>query len=159
MLRLLIPFVLLAAGACSTITEGTTQSLAVMTPGVPSADCTLTTPKHTWFVRTPGSIAIEKSNDDIAIVCRKEGYENGVATLPSNFEGMTWGNIIFGGIIGVGVDAASGAMHEYPTSVSIYMTESEDAASFGGGWIARSGAGRTSFYPRFLLRTPIRNRG
>jgi hypothetical protein len=145
MTRIVVAIIaLLSTAACSTITEGTTQSLAVMTPDAPSANCTLTTPKHTWFVRTPGSVTIEKSNDDIAIVCRKEGYANGVATLPSNFEGMTWGNIIFGGIIGVGVDAASGAMHEYPTSVSIYMEESkevasQDATEYGSSLIARGG--------------------
>lgn len=34
---------------------------------------------------------------------------------------MTFGNILFGGIIGVAVDASSGAMHEYPAAISIAM--------------------------------------
>src|SRR3546814_11462905 len=34
---------------------------------------------------------------------------------------MTFGNILFGGIIGVAVDASSGAMNQYPSSVTIAL--------------------------------------
>ena len=34
---------------------------------------------------------------------------------------MTFGNILFGGIVGVVVDAASGAMHQYPETVTITL--------------------------------------
>ena len=34
---------------------------------------------------------------------------------------MTFGNIIFGGIVGVAVDASSGAMHEYDESISVIL--------------------------------------
>jgi hypothetical protein len=35
---------------------------------------------------------------------------------------MAAGNVIFGGIIGLGVDAASGAMNKYPDVVTVAMT-------------------------------------
>jgi hypothetical protein len=35
------------------------------------------------------------------------------------------GNIIAGGIIGVGVDAATGAMNEYPKSIEVPMIPAE----------------------------------
>ena len=35
---------------------------------------------------------------------------------------MTAGNIVFGGLIGLGVDAASGAMNTYDPSVEVVMT-------------------------------------
>lgn len=35
---------------------------------------------------------------------------------------MTFGNIIFGGIIGVAINAGSGAMHEYPESVTVVLS-------------------------------------
>ena len=35
---------------------------------------------------------------------------------------MTLGNIILGGIIGVGVDAASGALHEYPETITLVLS-------------------------------------
>lgn len=34
---------------------------------------------------------------------------------------MTFGNILFGGIIGVAVDASSGAMNKYPPSISLVL--------------------------------------
>ena len=39
--------------------------------------------------------------------------------MASEFQAMTFGNILFGGLIGVVVDAASGATHEYPPLVTI----------------------------------------
>ena len=38
---------------------------------------------------------------------------------------MTFGNILFGGIIGIAVDAVSGATAEYEANVSIRMTPAE----------------------------------
>jgi hypothetical protein len=35
---------------------------------------------------------------------------------------MTAGNVLFGGIIGLGVDAASGAMNTYDPGVEVLMT-------------------------------------
>jgi hypothetical protein len=35
---------------------------------------------------------------------------------------MTAGNVVFGGLIGLGVDAASGAMNKYEPGVDIAMT-------------------------------------
>jgi hypothetical protein len=35
---------------------------------------------------------------------------------------MTAGNVIFGGIVGLGVDAASGAMNKYDSGVEVIMT-------------------------------------
>jgi hypothetical protein len=41
--------------------------------------------------------------------------------MASEFQAMTFGNILFGGLIGVVVDAASGATHEYPPLVTITL--------------------------------------
>jgi hypothetical protein len=35
---------------------------------------------------------------------------------------MAAGNVIFGGVIGLGVDAASGALNKYPDMVTVAMT-------------------------------------
>jgi hypothetical protein len=35
---------------------------------------------------------------------------------------MTAGNVVFGGLLGLGVDAASGAMNTYDPSVEVIMT-------------------------------------
>jgi hypothetical protein len=113
-------------GACASIVEGSTQSVLVTTPGVSDATCTLTSPEiGSQVVRTPGSVSLSKSKHDVQVACAKEGYNDGAGTIPSNFEGMTLGNILLGGVIGVGIDAASGAMHKYAPSVAIAMTKKE----------------------------------
>jgi hypothetical protein len=52
----------------------------------------------------------------------EECYVMGSSIIPSNVEAMTAGNVIFGGVIGLGVDAASGAMNKYPDIVTVAMT-------------------------------------
>jgi hypothetical protein len=44
-----------------------------------------------------------------------------VGSVSSEFQAATFGNILLGGIIGVAVDAASGAMNKYPEQVSFVM--------------------------------------
>ena len=115
-----LPIVLL--WGCATIVEGNDQTVSIVTEPAGAA-CELTREGHTvGFVNpTPGSINLEKSSDHIAVRCEKEGHFAGAGVLASGFQGMTFGNILFGGIIGVAVDSASGAMHEYPPSVTVVL--------------------------------------
>jgi hypothetical protein len=46
----------------------------------------------------------------------------GSSIIPSNTETMAAGNVVFGGFIGLGVDAATGAMNKYPDIVTVAMT-------------------------------------
>ena len=113
-------------GACSTITQGSDQSVTVDTD--PSgANCKLTRKGAIVGVvnPTPGSVTVGKSKDDISVACEKDGYQKKASSLRSEFEGMTFGNIIFGGIIGVAVDASSGAMNEYPAQVTLILPPEE----------------------------------
>jgi hypothetical protein len=52
-----------ALGACATITKGTTQLVAVDTPGVPSATCTITTQSGPQVVTTPGTVTLKKGSE------------------------------------------------------------------------------------------------
>jgi hypothetical protein len=112
----------LLLAACATITKGTTQLVAIDTPGVPGATCTIQTQSGPQTVVTPGSLTLKKGSDALPIQCVKECYINGASIIPSGTESMTAGNVIFGGIIGLGVDSASGAMNKYPDMVTVAMT-------------------------------------
>ncbi len=108
---------------CSTIVKGTEQQVSVATPGVQGAMCQLTSPAiGTRTVQTPANIILPKSKHNVAITCRAQCYGEGVATLASHTEVMTAGNVLFGGIIGLGVDAASGAMNKYDPGVEVMMS-------------------------------------
>ena len=109
--------------ACSTIVKGTDQQVSVATPGVQGAMCELSSPGiGTRAVQTPANIVLPKSRHNVAVRCVAQCYGDGVGTLASHTEIMTAGNVLFGGIIGLGVDAASGAMNTYDPSVEVIMT-------------------------------------
>ena len=74
------------------------------------------------MVQTPGTVSLKKGSDPIPIMCTKECYVNGQSIIPSNSESMAAGNVIFGGIIGLGVDSASGAMYKYPDMFTVAMS-------------------------------------
>jgi hypothetical protein len=112
-----------ALAACASITKGTTQVVAVNTPGVAGATCTLTSEAiGSQVVVTPGAVTLEKSKESVAVKCTKECYIDGGGVIASNMEAMTAGNIILGGVIGLGVDAASGAMNKYTPEIQVVMT-------------------------------------
>jgi hypothetical protein len=119
--RGVILLALLVAG-CATITKGTTQPVAVDTPGVPGAVCTIQTQNGPQVVTTPGTIVLNKGSAALPVQCTKECYVTGSSIIPSNTETMAAGNVVFGGVIGLGVDAASGAMNKYPDFFTVAMT-------------------------------------
>ena len=104
---------LLLAG-CATITKGTTQAVAISTPGAAGASCTLTSSAiGTKEIQTPTTITLEKSQENINVVCKKACFQDAVGVIPSHTESMTAGNVLVGGVVGLGVDAISGAMNKY----------------------------------------------
>jgi hypothetical protein len=70
---------------------------------------------------TPGVMHVGKAAGGISVQCRLEGYQDTVGSVASEFQAATLGNIILGGLIGVVVDAASGAMSKYPESVTFTL--------------------------------------
>lgn len=116
---------MLATG-CSSITGTTGQSVSLQTRDkagaeVPGASCELSNNKGKWFVTTPGSVQVRRSNDDMIVQCNKQGFESGQGSVVSETKGSMFGNIIFGGGIGAVIDHNSGAAYEYPTLIQIVM--------------------------------------
>ena len=111
---------------CATITQGSDDTVTVDTRP-PGATCELKQGGAViaYINPTPGSVSIAKSKDDVMLTCEKEGYEPEAGVLSSEFQAMTFGNILFGGLIGVAVDAASGAMNKYPPLISLTLTPSQ----------------------------------
>lgn len=111
----------LALVGCATITKGTTQTIAIDTPGVPAAACVIQTQSGPRGVTTPGNVTLDKSSAALPITCTKDCYLTGSSMIPSNTESMAAGNVLLGGVIGLGVDAASGALNKYPDMVTVAM--------------------------------------
>ena len=131
-LKRILPALLLAAAlpACGTLTSGTSQSVSVLTEPA-GASCTMTRDGAVIGIvnPSPGTITVGKSSRDIAVRCTRAGHSAGVAVMPAQFQPMAAGNILLGGVIGLAVDAASGAMSRYPESVIVVLApETFDSA-------------------------------
>jgi len=111
---------------CATVVEGTDQSVLVSTDPN-GAECVLKRDGTdiAAVASTPGTVVVGKSKDPIQVGCRKPGYIDTTGYLQSGFQGMTFGNILLGGIIGVAIDAGSGAMHEYPPNIKLFLPPEE----------------------------------
>lgn len=116
----------LTMSGCATITKGGSQSITINT-NPSGASCTLSREGNTIGVvnPTPGTVNIEKDKDTISVVCKKDGFCDEGGTIDAEFQGMTWGNIIFGGLIGLAVDAGSGALHKYQSILSLTLIPTE----------------------------------
>jgi hypothetical protein len=121
MRKVLLGAAALLLAACATITKGTTQLVVIDTPGVAGATCTVTTKNGPQMVTTPGSLTLNKGSDALPVSCTKACYVTGSSAIPSSPEVMAAGNVVFGGIIGLGVDAASGANNKYPDQITVAM--------------------------------------
>lgn len=118
-----------AASGCATVIKGSSQEIAVNTVPVDGAECTLHSSEGTWRLTTPGKVKVDKTKNDITLTCEKPGYRTSTDTVVSGFEAWTLGNLVLGGIIGLGVDAATGSINEYPHSYTVQMRPLERAAT------------------------------
>lgn len=126
--NLLLAVVVIAGltSGCASITGTPNQSVSVQTREqsggeVTGAACELTNNKGKWFVTTPGSVMIHRSNDDMQVLCTKAGVGPGRASVVSETKGSMFGNILFGGAIGALIDHDNGSAYEYPTFIQILM--------------------------------------
>ncbi|HEU5047178.1 MAG TPA: PEGA domain-containing protein [Rickettsiales bacterium] len=130
MKKLAVLPLLLITAACSTIIEGKSQQLTINTNPA-GAKCTLNR-KDTVIGSvdsTPGSVNIEKTKNDIKVICNKEGYQETTYLNHSGIAGATFGNIALGGLIGWGVDSATGADNKYDSPMNITLAPEEKHAA------------------------------
>lgn len=134
-----------ALSGCASVMKGSSQSIAITTMPTSGADCVLSSKEGSWPVVSPGVVKVERSKADIVVHCSKAGWQDATQTIPSNFEGWTMGNLLIGGVIGVGVDAATGAINEYPHAFNVTMipapgnAEAAKEAAAQGAQIAPNG--------------------
>jgi hypothetical protein len=113
---------------CASITGTTGQSVSVETrhkeKQVAGASCEINNSRGKWYITSPGSTQIRRSNEDLIVICTKDGVDSGQATVISDTKGSMFGNILFGGGIGAIIDHSNGSAYEYPTLIQVMMGES-----------------------------------
>ena len=97
--------------ACATITRGTSQKFNIDTTPT-AADVELSTGQTCV---SPCQLKLKRKNSFV-VTAKKQGYEPAKAVVDSRVRGGGVaggaGNIIAGGIVGIAVDASSGAMND-----------------------------------------------
>ena len=126
MLRLVsITLIACLSTGCASIVSGSNQSISVTTRSngvdLSGAKCVLTNNKGEWYATTPGTVTVHRSFNDLSVNCAYDGLDKGIELAKSTTKGMAFGNILFGGFIGVGVDVATGAAYDYPNVIQVNM--------------------------------------
>jgi predicted small secreted protein len=102
--------VLLAA--CATVTRGTTEQIQFNSE--PSGAHVRTSLNHECD--TPCTLAVSRK-DEFAVVFTKDGYESQTLQVTTAIAGAGAagfaGNVLIGGVVGMGVDAATGSTLEH----------------------------------------------
>ena len=110
---------------CATIIKGTTQSIPVASDP-PAADVVV---DGNLAGQTPTSVNLQRKTDHLLTI-RKVGYEPQTVAVVKNVGGAVWGNVLAGGLIGWGVDAASGAQYNLaPSTVSVKLALASTAVA------------------------------
>jgi hypothetical protein len=119
--------------ACATVTRGTTEAFVVETE--PSG-AQVTTSSGLTCDATPCTFPRVRRNSEFTVTVSKEGYRTTTHTIThqttgGGAAGMA-GNVLVGGLIGVAVDAGSGATQDLvpnPLHVIMERTEATPAAA------------------------------
>ncbi len=114
---------------CASVTRGTTENISISsTPAGAMAE--LSGLDNPTSCVTP-CVVVAKRSADITVTVTKEGFETQVIPLTKEIPGSGAagfaGNILAGGLIGMGVDAATGAAQDHkpnPVIVTLQPVES-----------------------------------
>jgi hypothetical protein len=100
---------------CASVTRGTTENISISsTPAGATAE--LSGLDNPTACVTP-CVVVAKRSADITVTVTKDGYEPQVIPLTKEIPGSGAagfaGNILVGGLVGMGVDAATGAAQDH----------------------------------------------
>lgn len=119
-------FVVLAAG-CATIMHGTTQDVTVNSN--PSSAMVFVDGQSVGS--TPAVVNLKRKSNHVISV-KLDGYQPYEMALSKNVSGWVVGNLVFGGLVGLVVDAASGGLYKLsPDQVSAQMAQNTTAVRTG----------------------------
>jgi hypothetical protein len=106
-LTILTVLMLVFTQACGTIMQGTTQEV-----GISSNPSKASVTINGQDKGTTPMVLDLKRKDSHMIRLELDGYETYETTLTRKVSGWVWGNIVFGGLIGLVVDATAGGMYK-----------------------------------------------
>jgi PEGA domain len=131
-MRKLAMLLLPLAAACATIMHGTNQDV-----GLSSSPTNARVTVNNKPVGNTPVVAKLSRKDNHIVRFELEGYQPFEATLTRRTSGWVWGNIVFGGLIGLAVDAMSGGLYKLtPEQIAGTMLSATAALTPDGLYIA-----------------------
>ncbi len=94
---------------CASIVTGENQSVYVAS----SPSSALVTLNGKQAGNTPVTLSLRRKSTEAIVGIELDGFERQDIALNRKINGWVWGNIMFGGIIGLVIDMSSGAMYTY----------------------------------------------
>ena len=119
-LKVLVTISFLSLGACATIVKS--EKIPVhFVGGLPDGDTQLNLPDGQYNLKNgQTTVLVSRSKADIpvTVTCNKESRDGVIKTSYDPVAGIL-GNIVFGGIIGMGIDAFNNKTYDPPESYSM----------------------------------------
>lgn len=116
----LVAALLVPLAGCGTIINGSTQDVNVASTPTGA----IIRVNGVQNAQTPAMLALDRKSSH-TIELDLNGYEPYVMQLKRSTSGWVWGNIVFGGLIGLVVDASTGGMYKLnPEQVAIQLERS-----------------------------------
>ena len=119
---------ILPIAACASIIEGSTQNINLQTNPPLQANCRLSNERGVWQTSAPAMVQVKRSKSDLNVDCRSSEIGGTVANS-SDAESWTLANLALGGLIGLGVDAGTGAMFSYDDAITVPLGERPQQSS------------------------------
>ena len=107
--KIIAPLLLIAITlwGCATIIHGTSQRVGISSS---PTGAKVSVDGKIWG-DAPLFASLSRSDEHI-VTLELSGYEKSQFTITKSVSGWVWGNIIFGGLIGLAVDAISGGLYD-----------------------------------------------
>ncbi len=111
---------LLGLTSCATIVDGGPDTINLMTSDGSQVQARINSQMGTQQVTLPTFITVPKSCSDISVqIIESDTNQQSFAVASSSVNPWIFGNIIFGGLIGLAVDAAAGNMCTYEKTLIV----------------------------------------
>ena len=113
---------IISVSGCSTILRGSVDTVRITAPDCSKAMCEV---DHSGGTQTisylPGAAIFDRGWKNISIKCWARGDESNyaLADLEATLDGWTFGNLLFGGVVGTAFDISQGSTGKLPDEVTL----------------------------------------
>lgn len=113
---------------CATIMHGKMQAVSISS----TPEGATVTVDNRMIGTTPVSAELTRKDEHIVRISL-EGYTTATLTLKRKTSGYVWGNILFGGLIGLAVDAINGSMYKLEPEQLAATLQRDQSTAFEDG--------------------------